>query len=107
MKVADFFKWYDILQENEKQIMEVKGREYTVSDQDKFRNFKSIAERLKLTPELVCMVYFLKHTDSITNYVLTGTESSDEKIIGRIMDARNYLALLGGLIEEKIAGLEK
>ena len=38
--------------------------------------------------------------DSIRNYVLSGVESSDEPIMGRVMDARNYLLLLGGMIEE-------
>ena len=39
--------------------------------------------------------------DSIRNYVLTGTEVSEEDIMSRIQDARNYLLLLGGIIEEK------
>ena len=47
------------------------------------------------------MIYLLKHMDSIRNYILTGKESSEEPIRGRIQDARNYLLLLGGIIEEK------
>ena len=39
--------------------------------------------------------------DSIRNYVLTGSEVSEEPITGRIQDARNYLLLLGGIIYEK------
>ena len=39
--------------------------------------------------------------DSIRNYVLTGTEVSEEPIVTRIQDARNYLLLLGGIIEER------
>jgi hypothetical protein len=38
--------------------------------------------------------------DSIRNYTLHGIEASDESIEGRIMDARNYLLLLGGIIKE-------
>ena len=56
---------------------------------------------LHTTPEVVAMIYLLKHIDSIRNYVLHGKEASDEPIFGRIMDARNYLALLGGLIRER------
>jgi hypothetical protein len=41
--------------------------------------------------------------DSIRNYVLTGSEVSEEPITGRIQDARNYLLLLGGIIEEERA----
>jgi hypothetical protein len=50
------------------------------------------------------MIYLLKHMDSIRNYVLTGKESSTETIMGRIQDARNYLLLLGGVIEEEKQG---
>jgi hypothetical protein len=38
--------------------------------------------------------------DSIRNYIHTGKESSEETIMGRIQDARNYLLLLGGIIQE-------
>ena len=38
--------------------------------------------------------------DSIRNYVLNGKEVSEEPIVSRIQDARNYLLLLGGIIEE-------
>jgi|TARA_R100001530_G_scaffold134756_1_gene110282 hypothetical protein len=101
MKVDDFKKWAESVQKEENRIMLVKGKEYTVSDEDKFKNFKSIAERLGLTSELICLVYLLKHMDSIRNYVLTGTEVSEEPIVTRIQDARNYLLLLGGIIEER------
>ena len=47
------------------------------------------------------MVYLLKHIDSIRYYILHGTEASDEKIEGRILDAVNYLVLLYGMIYEK------
>ena len=42
MKVADFFKWAKSMQEEENRLMEVKGEEYTVSNEDKFKNFKSV-----------------------------------------------------------------
>lgn len=100
MNVKDFIRWAKSVQEEENRIMLTKGEEYTVSDVDKFKNFKSIADRMKSSPEEVALVYLLKHMDSIRNYVLHGKESSDEPIIGRIMDARNYLLLLGGMIEE-------
>ena len=100
MNVKDFIRWAKSVQEEENRIMLTKGEEYTVSDVDKFKNFKSIADRMKSSPEEVALVYLLKHMDSIRNYVLHGEESSDEPIIGRIMDARNYLLLLGGMIEE-------
>ena len=102
MKVNDFIKWAKSMQKEENEIMLGKGKEYTVSDEDKFKNFKSIAERMNTSSEQVAMIYLLKHMDSIRNYVLHGTESSNEPIMGRIQDARNYLLLLGGIIEERM-----
>ncbi len=100
MKVPDFIKWAESMQKEENRLMLVKGKEYTVSDEDKFKNFKSIADRMGLKAEQVAMIYLLKHMDSIRNYLKTGKESSEESIMGRIQDARNYLLLLGGIIEE-------
>lgn len=101
MLVSDFIKWAEEMQMEENALMLDKGEEYTVSDTDKFKNFKSIADRMSMQPREVAMVYLLKHMDSIRNYVLHGKESSTEPIRGRIQDARNYLLLLGGIIEEE------
>jgi hypothetical protein len=100
MKVPDFIKWAESMQKEENRLMLVKGEEYTVSDEDKFKNFKSIGERMELKAEHVALIYLLKHMDSIRNYVLNGKQISEEPIIGRIQDARNYLLLLGGIIAE-------
>ena len=101
MKVPDFMKWAESMQEEENRLMLVKGEEYTVSNEDKFKNFKSIGDRMDLGAEHVALIYLLKHMDSIRNYVLNGKEISEESIFGRIQDARNYLLLLGGIIAEK------
>ena len=98
MLVKDFFKWAKEEFEEEMKIMGDKGREYTVHDKDKLKNFKFIAERLDLPPTTVAMVYLLKHLDSIRNYVQEGTEASDEPISGRFRDARIYLFLLLALV---------
>jgi len=101
MNVPDFMKWAESMQEEENRLMLVKGEEYTVSNEDKFKNFKSIGDRMELDAEHVALIYLLKHMDSIRNYVLNGKEASEEPIIGRIQDARNYLLLLGGIIAER------
>jgi hypothetical protein len=100
MKVRDFFTWMDAEIEKEERGLYNKGKEYTVSSEDKLKNFKSIAERLNMKPENVLLVYLLKHMDSIRNYVFTGTEACEESISGRIRDARNYLILLHAMILE-------
>ncbi len=101
MLVKDFFNWADEMHIKEMRLMKDKGKEYTVNDTDKLKNFKSIAERLKTFPEFILLVYLLKHMDSIRNYILDGTEACDEPIEGRIIDARNYLLLLGAMIKER------
>ena len=107
MKVKDFFKWAEEEFKTEMELMRVKGEEYTVSNEDKLKNFKSIADRLETTPSEVAMVYLLKHMDSIRNYVLNGVEASDESISGRIRDARNYLMLLHAIILESKGCVER
>lgn len=107
MLVKEFLEWAEKFQTEETSIMLAKGQEYTISDSDKFKNFKSLAERLKVTPELIAMVYLLKHIDSITNYVVTGATSSNEPFEGRIQDARNYLLLLAGIDKETQDGKQE
>ena len=101
MKVSKFFKWARTEFDKEMNIMDGKGIEYTVSDKDKLKNFKSIAERMETKASNVALVYLLKHMDSIRNYVLNGVEASDETISGRVRDARNYLLLLHAIILEE------
>ena len=91
MTVKDFFKWADKEYATEMELMRVKGEEYTVSDEDKLKNFKSIADRLDVATPIVAMVFLLKHMDSIRNYILNGVEASDEPISGRIRDARGRI----------------
>ena len=100
MLVEDFFVWAKEEFDTEMTLMRDKGKEYTVSDADKLKNFKSIGERMKCKPEFVAMVYLLKHMDSVRNYVLDGIEASNESIEGRLRDIRNYCLLVGALIKE-------
>lgn len=97
----DFYNLLKVMVEEEEKTMISKGREYTIGSDDKLRNFKMVAEASNLTPMQVWQVYFMKHIASIYNYIKDGVEASNEPIEGRIMDARNYLALLRGLIHEQ------
>lgn len=100
MDLAVFEKYFDNLVAMEKKLLMEKGKEYTMSSPDKHENFKLIAEMLDIPVEKVCGVYWLKHTFAIINYLKIGSEVSSEPIEGRIQDCRNYLALLGSIIEE-------
>ena len=100
MNTKEFFEFYEKLIEEEKRILGLKGFEYCGGNEDKFANFKRIAKELGLHPIEVLWVYATKHKDSITTFIKNKKVYSDEDIIGRIHDLRNYLALLAGLIEE-------
>jgi len=67
---------------------------------DRCSNFKRVAEELGLHPIEVLWVYALKHKDSISTFIKEKKVTSNEDIIGRIHDERNYLALLAALITE-------
>jgi len=98
MTYEDFDKLVEQMIQEEKAIGNTKGKEYTQGD--RLDNFKRLAAELGITPLQVLWIYLKKHLDSIAHYVRTEKVLS-EPIQGRIKDARVYLSLLRGLIEEK------
>lgn len=89
-----------ILGECRKQLAS-KGPEYTTGSLDRLRNFRANAERNPRLDSLdVAGVYWLKHVDSIINYIATRKPGS-EPIEGRIADCINYLIFIGALIWEE------
>lgn len=90
----------------EEQAVRAQGqKEYARADANAFSNFEWVAAMLSrgraepITREDVLMVYFLKHIDGIMSWV-NGHRSQREDVRGRVKDARVYLALLRGMIEE-------
>jgi len=79
------------------EIGRTKGKEYTQTD--RLDNFKRLGKELGVDPKVILWVYLRKHIDSIASFIKTGGVLS-EPIQGRITDARVYLFLLRGLIEE-------
>lgn len=101
MQVDTFFKLSDEFLTDCKNIQIEKGREYCVDSSDKFKNFKSIGERLGMDAKKVALVYMLKHMDSIRAYILSGKEGS-EGLKGRCQDLVNYAIMLWAMdYEEK------
>lgn len=75
-------------------------KEYARDGGNALANFDRIAEMLNIpgvTPEVVLLVYFLKHVDGILSYV-GGHKSQRESVKGRIFDCRNYLDLLFAMV---------
>lgn len=98
MTYEQFDKLYEIMVQEENHIGDTKALEYTQGD--RLDNFKRLAIEMGITPKQVLWVYLKKHLDSIANYIKTEAVLS-ETIESRITDARVYLALLRGLIEEE------
>jgi len=68
---------------------------------DPFTNFDDIAADTGITPEQVLYIYMAKHLRAIRAYITHGTLESGESLWGRIIDARNYLAILAGMAKAK------
>lgn len=98
MTYEEFDVLYGKMIQEENIIGETKAKEYTQGD--RLDNFKRLGEELKLSPKKVLWVYLKKHLDSIVNYINNNEQVLSESIESRITDARVYLALLRGLIEE-------
>lgn len=85
----------------EREIGNTKAIEYTQGD--RLDNFKRIAIEIGVDPKAILWVYLKKHLDSIASYI-KNKKTFSEPIEGRIKDARVYLSLLRGLIEEEKDG---
>lgn len=88
------------LQEKENTFREAGQKEYAHDEDNAFANFERIANQLGLDRKEVLYVYLFKHLDGIVSYI-KGHRSQRESVEGRILDARVYLALLAGMIQEE------
>ena len=96
MTLDEFELFYDQMVEAEKKLLSSKGIEYS-GKEDRFNNFNKLGTELNLTPEKILWIYLKKHLDGILSYI-NGEYTGGEPIMGRINDARNYLALLAGMV---------
>ena len=80
----------------ESRILVQKGREYASKD-DSLANFKR-GKRVGISPFQRWWTFAEKHWNAIETFIEEGTTFSEETIVGRINDARNYLFLLHCLI---------
>ncbi len=97
MNSKQFLDFYKDLSDKEISIFTLKGEEYSGSI-NRFANFEKLAEELNLHPIEIAWVYASKHKDSIASFINIKKVYSNEDIIGRISDYRNYLALIAGMI---------
>lgn len=102
MTFDEFDILFDKMVEEEEEIGKTKGTEY-IRDGDRLDNFKRLGNELNLSPKKILWIYLKKHLDSILMFIndeSMGNHVLSEPIEGRIKDARVYLSLLRGLIDE-------
>jgi hypothetical protein len=75
------------------EVVERKGRDYTKGSSDRLANFREAGDEAGITPLQAWVVFFNKHIAAIKNYIKTGGQSESEPIMGRFVDAINYLRL--------------
>ena len=101
MKYDEFNKFRKEFFNIASKISDSKSIEYTISNEDKFYNFKHVAERLGITAQQALMVYVLKHVDAICNDAKTGKTHSDETTYQRCLDVANYMVLYAAMDKEE------
>ena len=99
MTRAEMASVLEVLHRQENEMREAGQAEYAHDEENAFANFERIAEQTGLQREEVLFVYLLKHMDGISSYI-QGHRSQREAVMGRIVDARVYLALLAGMVTE-------
>ncbi len=109
MNPKDFGKIMEEFTQKEESIMIWKAKEYS-DETDRLQNFKEIADffgnrPVVITPEIVALLYMLKHVQSVKRAVLSGdaklvwdTEDG-EGFKQRLADIRNYILLLYACVE--------
>ncbi len=106
MTSEEFLRLRSELDAEAERILADRGPAYAGEGGDRLANFRLIATLLKNfhvdagTPEGTWAVYFLKHVFSILAYIGQRTEG-DEKIKGRVVDARNYLDLFFAMTQDE------
>lgn len=127
MKDTRFYELHETLHAERRAVMDIKGGEYPSGDGDRLSNFKTVGKllsplsgegerfnartgewesawvRLPLAPDVVAMIYKLKHVMSACTFVREGRrdEEGREPIIGRLSDDMNYDDLLYAIFEEQ------
>jgi hypothetical protein len=100
---VDMMDLFQELQTVERNMLLRKGHDYASRGDlgNPFENFDVIAEEVDLPSERVLYIYMAKHLRVIKAYIDYGTLESGESLWGRIIDIRNYLALLAGMAKAK------
>ena len=100
MNSETFKKYRDEIAKMREDFLTRKGRDYRAGSDDVLANFKNMSQRLDISKYQALAVYMGKHFDSIYKFCKNPTEQQSESIVGRILDAMNYLDLFAAMIAE-------
>ncbi|TCX53805.1 hypothetical protein [Dehalobacter sp. 14DCB1] len=100
----------ELLIEKENALLVSKGNQYSSDVQNnRWQNFYEVAAFEGRTPEEVAISYLLKHIQSINVAIRKGefdwcwvNSKGEEGLMQRFADARNYLWLLGNMIDDHV-----
>lgn len=109
MLIDGFEELHNKMTVREAKTLDFKRVEYARGDEDTLVNFKQTADFLGIRPEEVCLIYLMKHIQSVSlavqRDVIPKFEWQDadghEGLAQRFTDARNFLVLLAALIQER------
>jgi hypothetical protein len=74
---------------------------YTIGSEDVLANFKRVGASSGMTPAQCCLVYMLKHVDSVSAFIKNPDIPQAESILGRFADLHNYVCLCLALLAEE------
>lgn len=85
-----------------KGLLTSKGKEYDLTEDDRFHSFKTAAAVQNCTPKQALCGMMCKHTISIYDMASSPESFELAKWVEKITDHINYLLLLRGMIEEEV-----
>ena len=107
MKEAEFMSLLNTIQQNEAKLTGAKSNDYA-DDDEHLKNFKdchAVLKTLDIDPRRgsahVALVYIILKIQRLSNLLRKGVGPTNEAIVDTILDARLYLALLHGCLEDK------
>ena len=103
MDLKTYLKAMEALEAERVGIQKAKRPAYTAGREDVLHNFKSVAQRVGITPGQVLAVYLLKHVDAVVAALAHPHLPQAEPVVGRFADLMNYAGLGFALLEDVAA----
>lgn len=83
-----------LLERISKLLLNVKAKEYSSEEGDRFIQFKIVAERMKTKPYKVAIWFMLKHVSSIDSIIRGDVEVDYGTEVEKFVDAVNYVIIM-------------